>query len=87
VKAFLLSSDLGAGKFIRFTLFAEGFVDEKQQRRIEEIMERVDCPHDFRCYVEGVEGGGGIGGLSENGFIECLQEKPWECGFSMPFAN
>ncbi len=62
-------------------------MDEKKLRRIEEIMERIDCPHDFRCYVEGVERGGGVGALTDDGFIECLEERPWECEFSMPFKN
>jgi hypothetical protein len=62
-------------------------VDKRQERRIEEIMERIDCPHDFRCYGKGVERDRGVGARNADGFIECLEERPWECESSMPFKN
>ena len=56
---------------------------EQADKEIEEIIGKLKCPKDFICYRSGFNILCKVRGIGEELFLECLEEKPRECKFSM----
>jgi hypothetical protein len=55
--------------------------DLKQE--IEEIIGQFECPKDFRCYKSGLEVLCKAKYIGAEVFLECLEEVPHRCTFSL----
>jgi len=61
-------------------------MEEVHKKEIEEIIARMKCPRDFECYKSGFENRCKAKDIGIESFLECLEENPQECKFSMPFG-
>jgi len=52
-------------------------------KEIEEIMERMDCPKDFRCYKSGLGNLCAAKDIGTDICLECLEDNPRDCKFSL----
>ena len=62
-------------------------MDEDLRKQIEEIVEGMDCVKDFKCCEDNFANLCRAKDIGINSFLECLEEKPQECEFAMPFGN
>jgi hypothetical protein len=58
-------------------------MEQNHQKAIEEIMGGVTCPKDFKCYKLGFENLCKAKEVGLETFLECLEEHPQECAFSL----
>lgn len=56
---------------------------EDCKKQIEEIVGQLKCPKDFRCYKSGFEVLCKVKDIGMELFLECLEENPSECKFSL----
>ncbi|MBW8039443.1 MAG: hypothetical protein FVQ85_05535 [Planctomycetes bacterium] len=61
-------------------------ITQEHDRRIQEIMQDMQCPTDFDCYTSGFENLGKIGIVGDAKLVECLEEKAKTCTFGLPFV-
>jgi hypothetical protein len=54
---------------------------------IEEIMGRIDCPFDFRCYKSGFEELCGSPMIDSGKLVGCHHKNAAACHFSAPFGS
>ena len=54
--------------------------DEEFEKEVEEIIGRLQCPKDFKCYRSGFED------LGMEGYLECLEVPP-DCTFAFEFGD
>ena len=56
-------------------------MDEKTKKEIEEIIGKMQCPRDFRCYQSGLETLCKAKTVGTNDLLVCLEKKPLKCKF------
>jgi hypothetical protein len=62
-------------------------MDQDIKRQIKEIIGKLECPLDFKCIKPG---GDQVCKAKEFGlkeYVECLEEHPVDCGFSVAYGN
>ena len=55
-------------------------------KEIGSIIGEMKCPKDFRCYKSGFKELCKARDFGIENYLECLEEKPEECSFAMPFG-
>lgn len=55
-------------------------------KRMEEIKSEMECPKNFKCYEMSFENLCKAKDIGLKTYLECLEEKPQECKFSMSFG-
>lgn len=61
-------------------------ITKEHERRIQEIMNEMQCPKDFECYKSGFEELCKIRIIYGGQLIECLEEKAQPCQLGFPFG-
>ena len=61
-------------------------MERGHKKQIQRIMDQMKCPEDFKCYKSGFKDGCKAKDIGIKTFVECLEENPQECKFSMPFG-
>jgi hypothetical protein len=56
-------------------------------KKIEEMISSFTCPKDFMCYKMRFKNLCNAKDLGISQFLECLEENPTECSFSISFGN
>jgi len=59
---------------------------EKHKKEIEKIISGMKCSRDFKCYKSGFEDLGKARDIGVKGYVECLEDNPEACVFSVPFG-
>jgi hypothetical protein len=62
-------------------------MNQEHKLEIEEIMNGLECPHDFNCYKQGAESFCKAGDVGLETFVECFEEYPYGCPFSMSLSG
>jgi hypothetical protein len=62
-------------------------MEEDYSKKIEEITSQFKCPRDFRCCKSGFRTLCKAKDIGLETFLECLEESPRDCQFSLPFAD
>ena len=62
-------------------------MDEELRKQIEEIAEGMDCTKEFECCEGNFTNVCRAKDIGIDSFLECLEENPQECEFSIPFGN
>ena len=62
-------------------------MDEEVRRKIEEIMEGMNCPKAFRCADAGFEGLCQARDFGLENYLECHDDEPRNCSFALPYAH
>jgi hypothetical protein len=62
-------------------------MDEEYKKEIEEIITQLTCDKDFICYKSGFEVLCKAKDVGSQSFIECLEEDPSDCKFSVLFGH
>ncbi len=57
--------------------------DEELEKGIAEIIGELQCPKDFKCYRSGFENLCKARNIGVELFLECLEEIPQKCKFSL----
>jgi len=55
--------------------------------RIEEIIDRINCPKDFVCYTSEFRSLCGARDIGLESFVACLASDPLKCKFSIHFGG
>jgi hypothetical protein len=58
-------------------------MEQNHKKEIKEIIGQMKCPRDFRCYKSGFEALCKARNIGIEPFLECLEETPQECKFSL----
>lgn len=58
---------------------------QDHKKEIEQIMSQFKCPKDFGCYKSGFKVLCKAKDIGIESFLECLEEHPRSCRFSLPF--
>ena len=61
-------------------------MEQDHMRQIEEFIGGMKCPKDFRCYKSGLENLCKAKDIGLETYLECLEENPQECEFSLSFG-
>jgi hypothetical protein len=56
-------------------------MDEKTKKELEEIIDEMQCPKDFKCYKSGFEVLCQATTIARGAFLVCLEEDPQKCKF------
>ncbi len=59
---------------------------EEDRKKIEEIMAGMQCPKDFQCAESGFERLCKAKDYGLESYLECLEENPYNCPFSLSFG-
>jgi hypothetical protein len=62
-------------------------MEQDIKKQIKEIIGKLECPLDFKCIKPG---GDQVCKAKEAGlkeYVECLEEHPVDCGFSVAYGN
>lgn len=62
-------------------------MDEKTKKELEEIIDGMECPKDFVCYRSGFENLCRAKDVGVELFLECLEETPENCKFSIMIGH
>ena len=62
-------------------------MQEEDTKELEEIIGELKCPKNFHCCESGFEMLCKAKDVGIEEFLECLEERPFECKFSIPFGN
>ena len=60
---------------------------KEHKRQIEEILGRMQCPEDFRCYKSGFENLCKAKDIGIESFLECREKEPKDCKFSISYGD
>jgi len=60
---------------------------EEDRRRIEEIVDGMQCPKDFQCVESGFERMCKAKDFGLESYLECLDGNPQGCPFSLSFGE
>jgi hypothetical protein len=60
-------------------------MDKEHKQRIEELIR--DCPPGSKCRDQGVDSLCKAKDVGLQSFVECLEENPLECSFSLAFGD
>ena len=58
-------------------------MDERTKKELEEIIGEMECPKDFKCCESGFENLCRAKDIGVELFLECLEETPQNCKFSV----
>ena len=61
-------------------------ISQEQKQQIEEIISDLECPKDFECYKSGFAHVGKAKDAGIESLLECSEENPEMCTFSLPFG-
>jgi hypothetical protein len=59
----------------------------EQKKEIEDIIDGLQCPKDFRCYTSGFTNLCKSADLGMESFLKCLENDPQQCKFAMYFGT
>jgi hypothetical protein len=62
-------------------------MDETTKKKIEGIIDGMSCPKDFICAEKGFEALCKVRKIGLDSYLECLEEKPWDCRFGISFGD
>lgn len=62
-------------------------MEQGHQKEIEEIIGQLKCPKDFECYKSGFKVLCKAVDVGVESFLECLEERPFKCKFSVAFGG
>ena len=60
---------------------------EEDRKRVEEIMAGMRCPNNFKCVGSGFKEMCSVRKFGSEDCLECMEDNPAACSFSMPFGN
>jgi hypothetical protein len=60
---------------------------QEEMEKMEEIMGELKCQKDFRCYRSGLEDLCKARDIGLESHLECLEEAPYRCPFSVHFGR
>lgn len=60
---------------------------QEQRQEMEKIASELNCSKDFVCYKSGLEKLCKARDFGMERYIDCLEENPEECEFSLPFGE
>jgi hypothetical protein len=60
---------------------------EAHKKEMEGLIDELKCPKDFACYKSGFEVLCKATDVGIESFLECLEEKPFDCKFSVFFGG
>jgi hypothetical protein len=61
-------------------------MEQDNMKMIEDIIDGIKCPKDFKCYKMGFENLCEAKDLGLSNFLRCLEKNPQECKFSTPYG-
>ena len=61
-------------------------MEQDYKKEIEEIINAFECPKDFECYKSGFEVLCNARDVGLEFFLECLEEEPVWCNFSISYG-
>ena len=67
--------------------FGNVYQMEKHKKEIEKIIGGMKCPRDFKCYKSGFKNLCKAKDIGVEGYVECLEDNPAACVFSVPFGH
>jgi len=62
-------------------------MEEDHKKELEEIVNGLKCPKDFKCYKSGLGNLCKAKDIGLKSFLECLEEEPRDCKFSHSFGD
>jgi len=62
-------------------------MEEDYGTQLEEIINGMQCPKDFKCYKSGLEKLCKAKDIGLESFLECLEKEPRKCKFSFDFGG
>ena len=62
-------------------------MNEEEKKKIEEIIDGLKCPKDFRCAQSGFELLCKARDIGMKDYLDCLEEKPAGCKFALSFGD
>ncbi len=62
-------------------------MENEVKKKIEKLMKVLQCPKDFICYKSGLETLCKAKKFGIHSLLECLEENPQECPFSITFKT
>ena len=62
-------------------------IDPKNKEEIENIISTFKCPKGFKCYKYGLENLCKARDFGAEHYLQCLEENPKNCPFSIPFGD
>ncbi len=62
-------------------------MEQDHQKELQELIGDLVCPKDFKCCTEGLEHLCKAREIGLETFLECLEEHPLECPFSVHFDD
>ena len=62
-------------------------MDKETRKKIDEIMSGMSCPRSFKCADSGFENVCKARDRGLRDYLDCLEDNPKNCPFSVPFAN
>ncbi len=62
-------------------------MDEKQKKRIEEIVAGMECPEDCECCKSDLERTDKMGAKELPSFVTCAEDKKPQCEFKLPSGD
>jgi len=61
--------------------------EQDLKKKLREIIGDLKCPKDFKCCTEGLEKLCKARDVGLESHIQCLEEQPFTCKFSVSFGN
>jgi len=65
----------------------EQVMDEAQRDQIKQIIGDMQCPKNFVCAESGFEKLCKTKDIGMESLLECFEDNPWLCRFSIPFGK
>jgi hypothetical protein len=62
-------------------------MERDYEEELETIIGELQCSNDLRCYRSGLEDLCKAKDIGLESFLECLEENPNECRFSVPYGH
>jgi len=62
-------------------------MEERHEKKIEEIMTEMDCPKDFECHKSDFKVIGKARRDGLQGYVWCLEDKSRMCKFKLTFGD
>ena len=71
----------------QFSKSGASILETTHKKEIEKIIDQMECPKDFLCYESGFELLCKARPIEGIPFLECLEEVPQLCAFSLHFGG
>ncbi|MGD9022224.1 MAG: hypothetical protein PVJ62_00450 [Deltaproteobacteria bacterium] len=62
-------------------------MNQEQKLKVEEIIGQLQCPYNFKCYKMGLKDLCKARDIGLESHLECLEERPYKCKFSVAFGH